>query len=227
VDKHEPEEMAQALINRGLKVDRQVLPIGDYLFSDICIERKTVKDFLFSMYSNRLWDQIKDLRANYPRSFVMVVDTIGEAFMDRHARGKEVPFWGSIAGMWLGWQMPIITPPNVTHAAILISQMYIKENRHEPYLKPVERKGDTLEERMENSIAACGEGIGRKKAQFLLGQYHTLQSLVESVVQKTVVLPKGVSSKDLEKLHEIYTADWTILQSKRKERREAHQGSHP
>ena len=61
VDVHEPIRIASALKELGIPVVREALVIGDYKFSDILIERKSVQDLLGSIYSGRFYNQLYNL----------------------------------------------------------------------------------------------------------------------------------------------------------------------
>ncbi len=75
------------------------LDVGDYLINDLCIERKTVSDFISSIHDGRMENQLYQMSANYDVSFVMIAPDIKErgglrgtlkkkAFTDAAVRGS-------------------------------------------------------------------------------------------------------------------------------------------
>ena len=59
------------LIKEGIPYQKEKLEIGDYLISDLIIERKTFNDFLSSFYSKRLINQLTNIK-KYPSTFILV-----------------------------------------------------------------------------------------------------------------------------------------------------------
>lgn len=58
VDSHEPDYIAALLVQLGVDVERKTITPGDYVLSSDCaVERKTVDDFINSMFSGRLFEQ--------------------------------------------------------------------------------------------------------------------------------------------------------------------------
>ncbi|MGQ9718734.1 MAG: ERCC4 domain-containing protein [Nitrososphaerales archaeon] len=54
----------------GARLDFAQLQIGDcILFSDVAVERKTVSDFVSSIYDERLFKQLAELHESYSRPF--------------------------------------------------------------------------------------------------------------------------------------------------------------
>ena len=153
------------------------------------------------------------MKNTYPRCFLFIVDNLATAFSNRYLRGKEAIYWSTIASIHRGYKIPVINAPNIYHAAMFISYLYIKENRTEPYVKPVERKGETLQERVENIVAASGPGIGRVKAQALLTEYGSIENIAKSL--DTLVPVKGaVYQRDIALIQEAFRADYrSILNS--------------
>lgn len=179
------------------------------MFSDIPYERKTIPDFVNSMSDGRLWDQIRNMKEAYPRAIYMIEGNPADIPLMRKLQGALPRFWSCISAITLGWKMPVLIVPNLSHLAMLVSYMYVKENRHEPFMKPVERKGDTLPERMENMVAASGEGIGRVKAQAILTHYGSIGNFVETLPRFPTPIIKGIGPKNLETMLEALTTDYS------------------
>jgi len=51
--------VASHLIKQGFPIEFRELKIGDYIVKDVVIERKTIQDFINSMISRRLLNQIE------------------------------------------------------------------------------------------------------------------------------------------------------------------------
>jgi len=55
------------------EIEIQTLPVGDYILSDrVCVERKTVSDFLASLMDKRLFSQAADLSRNFKKPLLFI-----------------------------------------------------------------------------------------------------------------------------------------------------------
>lgn len=58
--------MTPQIYRRSIEVTPVTLTVGDYVLSrDVCVERKSVADFISSLGSGRLFDQVKQMTRYY------------------------------------------------------------------------------------------------------------------------------------------------------------------
>ena len=74
VDKREPIDIVEKLRQKGINVRLEYLSSGDYIFSNIGIERKTLTDFWGSITARdkRIWSQMFELKRNFERPFLVI-----------------------------------------------------------------------------------------------------------------------------------------------------------
>ncbi len=76
VDSHEAStasKIVTGLAERGAQVETRPLSKGDYVLSDLCaVERKTVKDFVYTLTRRHLFDQVFGMRDLYPTTIVLL-----------------------------------------------------------------------------------------------------------------------------------------------------------
>ena len=73
VDTREPEHLVVLLTQMGVEVSRRMITPGDYIISSKCaVERKTVHDFMGSMFSGRLFEQAEALREAYAKPLLIL-----------------------------------------------------------------------------------------------------------------------------------------------------------
>ena len=73
VDSNEPIEIYEALKSLLDSVDRRRLEPCDYLIGgEVCIERKTPRDFLNSIYDGRVFDQVRRILEVYERAILLI-----------------------------------------------------------------------------------------------------------------------------------------------------------
>ena len=67
---------------------RQRLIVGDYICGEICVEAKTIADFIESMRNGHLWRQLDNMDANYERFFLVIHGSIAKyvAFAKKQGR---------------------------------------------------------------------------------------------------------------------------------------------
>ena len=55
------------------EIEKKQLPVGDFILSDrVCVERKTVSDFLQSLIDGRLFEQVKNMIENFEAPIIIV-----------------------------------------------------------------------------------------------------------------------------------------------------------
>lgn len=89
-EKHRIEKAIEYYEGKGLKVQTEELPIGDYLFKgenhDVVFEYKTITDFFQSLTSNHLFNQAIDQYHNYDYHYVIIEN-------NKHEMEKLSKYW--------------------------------------------------------------------------------------------------------------------------------------
>lgn len=67
VDIHEPESIHEILDKCGVEYTVQHEPYGDYLYGNVVVERKTIFDFVGSLYSGRVFEQLGNIPEEHER----------------------------------------------------------------------------------------------------------------------------------------------------------------
>lgn len=76
VDVHEPVHLEERIKKLGLVTERVPLEVGDYVIGNIVIERKTIDDFLGSITTHRLFDQLYKMKESGMRGVLMVIGRV-------------------------------------------------------------------------------------------------------------------------------------------------------
>ena len=86
IDQRESKEFDDALAKFGARIERKQLELGDFLCSErLVIERKTRSDFEASIVDGRLFNQLHNLVASYPRVVVLVEGETTEGRISKEA----------------------------------------------------------------------------------------------------------------------------------------------
>lgn len=203
IDDREPGEISRMLKDRHhLEISVDHLSYGDYLFSDICIERKTIADFLNSMKSGRLWTQLEGCKENYTRVFLLLEGSIPVPY-DKNSAIDELKVISGINGVTMGWGIPIIPSNNITQTARILDAMFRKaDGTKKEYLKPVKKKGKNTQEIKEN-ILACSPGVGRGTAKRIIKQYGSIENVVNLSLEDLQKI-KGVGEKTAQSIYDAF-----------------------
>ncbi|MFT4092905.1 MAG: ERCC4 domain-containing protein, partial [Niabella sp.] len=91
--------------NTRLSVTLTALPVGDYIINNyIGIERKTAADFVQSIISNRLFEQISRLRRAIPRPLLIIE---GNPYGTSH-QISESAIRNAMLSVMIAWQVPVL-----------------------------------------------------------------------------------------------------------------------
>ncbi len=148
------------------------LKIGDYIINTkIYIERKTVSDFLESIYDNRLFNQIYNLRKNNKRAILII-------------EGKHLPGKASVRGVLCSlasrWYTPYLRSADLQGTAWILQHL----QQYEQYEKPSfcvydyrkKRSVSTMEEKMLMQMRSVGPETARK----LLRKFGSINALINA-----------------------------------------------
>jgi Fanconi anemia group M protein len=202
------------------------LPIGDYLLvseSDaLIVERKTVKDFLASIRSNRLWDQLlrmmkteRLLGYNVKRRILLLHGNFDD-YLDMVDYGRQydlLKHWSQLMGAYLEIVYVYNTP--IIHAEsdialkafmrILVQRECAGKNDKLPdarwYRKPA--RADLPAKDRKRYILSALPYIGDRLAGNLLSHFETISQVACASIEELQKVPK-IGKKKAELIHRIF-----------------------
>ena len=202
------------------------LPVGDYLLiSDsgaIMIERKSVNDFLSSIKSNRLWDQLlrmmkteKVLGHNVKRKILLIHGNFEDYFdiLDFDSQGSLLIRWSQLMGAYLEivyvYNTPIFHAENDTafkaFMRILTKRESAGKNDKLPaarwYRKPA-RTSLPVKDRKRYILSALPH-IGDRLAENLLLHFETISEIACASVEELQKVPK-IGKKKAELIYTMF-----------------------
>jgi ERCC4-type nuclease len=88
-------KIVKGLRERGCTVEIQLLQKGDYILSDVCaVERKTVRDFVYTLTHRYLFDQLFKLKEAYPKALILLEGYLPIIY--KFSRIKPASVWGAM-----------------------------------------------------------------------------------------------------------------------------------
>jgi Fanconi anemia group M protein len=177
VDVHEPAIIPTSLQkDKGLLVKVMSLKSGDYAFANVGIERKEFNDYLNSLTSGRLWEQMYNLKRTYERP-ILVVEGLKDPTLQL-AGNVSIRFVSSLSRIVL-MGISVVVLPTLGHFLSFIQYSYLSCGRQGLSMKPIPKKpwNREKEEIKEDLLSMC-PGIGRKTAKAILARFNTLDKLM-------------------------------------------------
>jgi DNA excision repair protein ERCC-4 len=172
----------ELLIKGGIIVDFATLKVGDYIISsNTAIERKTVHDFINSIYDGRLFIQCSELIKYFPFPIVIIegnikdLELLDESEKARKYYEKSPLIYSSISTIILDFRIPLINTPSARHTTDLLISMAYKSLQENSIAEPLLRKirKNRSEYLQQLSILSSLPGVGSKLAQRMLEEFNT------------------------------------------------------
>ncbi|RLI38210.1 ERCC4-type nuclease [Candidatus Bathyarchaeota archaeon] len=208
------------------EVEVTQLPIGDYvLLSDseaIIVERKTVPDFLSSVRSNRLWDQLLRMMKRMTvfelpvkRRMLLIHGSFSDYFEEDADRLKRslLVHWSQLMGAYLeilyAYNTPIIYVEDDTafkaFMRILVKRESAGKNDKLPsarwYMKPV--KASLPVKDRKQYILSSLPSIGNRLAENLLTHFDTISGVACASIKDLQEVPK-IGKKKAELIYKMF-----------------------
>ena len=192
------------------------LPLGDFLLihhgSGILTERKSAADFLSSVRSNRLWDQLlrfmkaEALLGCDLKRKLLIIHGVFENFESAH-------FWSRLMGAYMEilfvYDIPIILTEDDEAFSecfrILIKREYSGKNDLLPQSRWFRKhcSPDLPEMDMKQYILASLPTVGNVLAKNLLDHFGSIRA-VANASEKQLQRVEGIGKKKAEKIHHLF-----------------------
>jgi len=169
------------LASLGIKIKIRNLKVADYIVKGVAVERKTVSDFISSMISRRLLNQLEELGQYKNRLLIVEGIEEQELYSDSFSENKTGMHPNSIRGFLLSillkYSVPIIFTKNYADTARFLSVLAKKKPREAPL--NVSKKSLDKKERMQFILEGF-PGIGPKTARKLLKKFKTIKGVINA-----------------------------------------------
>jgi len=171
IDERERKSGIPELLKKvGVNVEIKTLSIGDYIVApETVVERKSIKDFMSSIFDGRLFDQCNRLKEHFQFPIILIEGNVDEI---DEITDNPLVFYGAISSVAIDFKIPIIPTPNASHTAkLLVSMCSRKDVTKGPFLKKIRKSNDI--QRQQLSVLCSLPGVGEKLAIRLLEKFGT------------------------------------------------------
>lgn len=178
MDDREPETIERLLKRNGLFVERKRIEVADYLIGmNVCVERKTLEDFLRSIYDGRIFNQIEDMRECCD-TLIVIIENFSK--VDSRARPS---YLGALAYLSLKG-VSLIRLSDLEETASFLSYLARKVEGDKPSTIPVRRKRRPKAFEEAYSVLLSFPSIGPKSAEKLMNEFGSLREIFSADFSK-------------------------------------------
>lgn len=195
-DIHEKDSLIFEELKESKEINLEItsLKIADFLISNIAIERKNFQDFVSSMISKRLLEQINQMQI-YDEKLIIIE---GEMKLKEDAKLNMNAIRGFILSISLIHKIPIIFTKDYKETTKYLIVL-AKQREKNPIVSSLHsRIPKTLKEQKQYALESF-PNIGPKKAELLLKKFKSLNNVFNSSEEelKEILKKQTIAFKNL------------------------------
>ncbi len=197
-------EVVKRLYEMGVAVRVQNLDVGDYVLSDrVAVERKTVDDFVDSIISRNIFDQLLRLKKAYLKPILIIE---GDGI---YKRLNPNAIRGALATIAVDFGIPIIQTANAEETAEILALIARREQegKDRDVSPHVGKTKKTLKEQQEYVVSAISD-IGPVLARNLLEYFQTIERIATASEEELMKVPK-IGRKIARKIRTLMTTPYS------------------
>jgi len=180
-EREKPSGVPDVLNELGFRVEFAQLPVADYILSyRTAIERKSLGDFVSSIYDGRVFKQCAELSSKFPRPVLLVEGNVAE---EKRIRENPALFYGSLTSLITTYGIFTIFTDSHLNSALAIKSLmeHLADERGKGPLitKAVKTNNPSLE---QVYFVSALPGIGTKLARRLLETFRTPSAIMRASV---------------------------------------------
>ena len=205
IDSREHSDLTEHVVKKAseynIKMQKEWLEVGDYVFGDVCFEAKSSFDFLQSVTNKRLWNQLDNMDRNYPNNLVIVYGSFDAAFRQNVKHNKsninrrtlrvmlKKKFYGAMGKIILDTDCSLLWFKDAQTAAEMICVVCKMQPHDRPIHTPriIKQKTITTTD-LRVDVLMTIKGISEKKAKILLDEFGSLMESGEALPSEIEML---------------------------------------
>ena len=198
----------ELLRKAGLIVIEKQLPEGDYLIpEDHVVERKSVHDFVASLFDGRLFEQAQRLRDRYSDVYYIIEGDLGREM--RFWRGRERQLRGALVALVADYNVKLLWSSDEQETAWYLEALARRLEREPVGAVVINKKPRSLRDVREWQlyILQAFPGIGPKTAERILERFGSIEGFVRASVSELASV-EGVGESKAQRIKEILKAPY-------------------
>lgn len=160
--------LADAARAKGYSIHMEALPFGDVKYENIVVERKEINDFCSSICSDRMFNQIFQMKAN--ADYISIIALSG-TYNNLWTKNKDkIPHLNGALKQITAWGIPVIHCGNDDELVDRILELF-------EYAKPIDIPVKRVDKDHKLSLFMALPKVGRKAAKKLMVEYKNMAEL--------------------------------------------------
>lgn len=195
----------EILRKRGFYVQMKNLDVGDYVVSACAVERKTVRDFISSLYGGRLFEQAQRISRSYKDYLLIVEGDIQEVLAD--LRNPRV-YWGTLLALAMNFDFRILFTLDQEQTADLL-QVLVTKIRGKAAVRPllVKKPRMATTKDWQLSLLESLPAIGPKMAEKLLVSFGSVRNVFRAS-RSELAVKGGIGHARATKIQELLDSEY-------------------
>ena len=186
------------------EVQKKMLLCADFLVSDrVCIERKTVKDFVQSITDKRLFQQLSNMKENFERPLLII-----EGKESLYGTLQPNVIRGALSSIAIDLGIPIIWTMDIADTAGMIYWIANREQMLEkrPIALRNKKVPKKLKEMQEYFVSSLPD-ISNVRAKALLKHFKSPHAILEAD-EKELQKVKGIGKKLAKNIKKVLESNY-------------------
>jgi Fanconi anemia group M protein len=191
----------------GADVDAKQLPVADYICSDrVCVERKTISDFLQSVTDQRLFRQLENMTSSFERPVLLLEGSPEMLFSERAIHPNTIR--GVLSSIAVDYKIPILWTSNTKETAEQVFWMASREQiiERRPLAVRCEKHMDTVQEAQEFLVAGLPQ-VNGVLSRRLLKEFGNVRRIFSARPEQLMKVD-GIGTDKAKKIHEVLNAQY-------------------
>lgn len=188
---------------------KQQLTTGDYVCSErVCVERKTVSDFIQSIIDGRVFNQVSSMSECFERPLLLLEGNPEMLFMERNVHPNTIR--GALASLAIDSKIPVIWTKNAEETANQIYRIAFREQFKTGKKPVIRRSKKSVTMSMQQEFLMAGlPAINTKLSKNLLKKFKTPKRVFSAKPERLMKV-EGIGKEKAKKI-------WDILNQKYEE----------
>ncbi|MBD8615048.1 hypothetical protein IFT69_15215 [Pseudomonas putida] len=175
------------------------LPCGDYILSpEVAVERKSATDFVNSVMSGHIFEQVARMQIDYVRPMVLIE---GDPIRTRSAIKPEAVA-GAMSSLMTVQKISLVSVADVTETAIMIATMARHLQHGLGYAINLHPKKPKPTQHAKNYVISSFPDLGPGTAAKLLAHFGTIYAVVTASTEQLMGV-KGIGPKSAARIFEL------------------------
>jgi DNA excision repair protein ERCC-4 len=204
VDHRESKSSVPFLLKEmGIRVEFKFLEIGDYIINpEIAVERKTLHDFISSLFDGRLFQQVDRLSSNYSSPFLIVEGNYSE--IETYIQNPK-SVYGALVSLLLIYRINLINVPSERETAVVLSSLANQFSRKPPYSIKHAKKDSFIDQQVY--VVSSLPSVGKTIATRLLEQFGSPKEVFLASTDELAKI-KGLGPKRAREIRSLLDTSW-------------------